>query len=202
MPSLSDEVTSKSINNGGKAAKATLEASGKAAKKALKAGETLIKGLCLVILDGGAFTSESVMKAVKDAAFRKNGGVRYSKNSIDIGTLQKSGHIHKLDESVAADAMKYFDEQCQKYDVKYSAMRDDSNPGKPAYMVFFEGKDTDMIMHVMQEAYKAYMKDAEKGRKAPGKSKGKTSQKRGKESVRAKLAFFGIGLQLGTGNAM
>lgn len=181
MPSLSDEMTSKSINDGGKAVKATLQATEKTVKETLKAGGTLIKGICLVILDGGAFTSESVMKAVKEAAFRKNGGVLYSKHSIDIETLQKSGRIHKLEDNVTADVMKHFDEQCQKYGVKYSAMRDDSNPDKPAYMVFFEGKDTDMIMHVLQESYKAYMK---------------------RESIKAKLAFFGIGLQLGTGNVM
>lgn len=193
MNSLTDELSSKAISDGSKAIKGSLELSGKAAKETLKTGETLIKGICLVMLDGGAFTTENVMKAVNKVAFKKTGDIKYSKNNIDIAALQKSGHVYKIDENVTADVMKYFDEQCKKYNVKYSAMKDERNPDKPAYMVFFEGKDTDMIKLALEGSYKDYMKAKEK---AP------SNQKKGRESVRTKLAFFGIGLQLGTENGM
>ena len=89
--------------------------------------------------------------------------------------------------------MQHFDAQCKKYGVKYSAMLDERNPDKTAYMVFFEGKDSNLILHVMEEAYKDYIKAAENNEKNPTeKSKGKKAEKspQKRESVKAKLAFF------------
>lgn len=201
MANLTDEITSKVINDGTKAAQASLKAAQKVTKETLKAGEAAVKGICLLILDGGAFTTENVMKAVKSVAFKKTGDVKYSKNNIDITALQKSGRVSKLDENVAADVMKHFDAQCKKYGVKYAAMKDERNPDKPAYMIFFEGKNSEMILHVMQEACKEYI-EAQKGKKAPKHAKRDKQKDTGRESVKAKLAFFGIGLQLGIKSAM
>ena len=203
MANLSDEITSKAINDGTKAAKESLKAAQKVAKETLKAGEAAVKGICLLILDGGAFTTENVMKAVKSVAFKKTGDVKYSKNNIDIAALQKSGRVFKLDENVTADVMKHFDAQCKKYGVKYAAMKDERDPDKPAYMVFFEGKNSEMILHVMQEAYKDYMKELEAQKNPKSKHAKRDKHKdSGRESVKAKLAFFGIGLQLGIKSAM
>ena len=206
MANLSDEITSKAINDGTKAAKESLKAAQKVTSEALKAGETAVKGICLLILDGGAFTTENVMKAVKSVAFKTTGDLKYSKNNIDITALQKSGRVYKLDENVTADVMKHFDAQCKKYGVKYAAMKDERNPDKPAYMVFFEGKKSEMILHVMQEAYKDYMEtlEAQKEEKVPKSKHVKRDKHKdtGRESVKAKLAFFGIGLQLGIKSAM
>ena len=143
------------------------------------------------------------MKAVKSVAFKKTGDVKYSKNNIDIAALQKSGRVFKLDENVTADVMKHFDAQCKKYGVKYAAMKDERDPDKPAYMVFFEGKNSEMILHVMQEAYKDYMKELEAQKNPKSKHAKRDKQKNTRrESVKAKLAFFGIGLQLGIKSAM
>lgn len=206
MANLSDEIASKAINDGAKAAQASLKTAQKVAKESLKAGEAAVKGICLLILDGGAFTTENVMKAVKSVAFKKTGDVKYSKNNIDITALQKSGRVYKMDENVTADVMKHFDAQCKKYGVKYAAMKDERNPDKPAYMVFFEGKNSEMILHVIQEAYKDYMEtlEAQKEEKAPKRKHAKRDKQKNtsRESVKAKLAFFGIGLQLGIKSAM
>lgn len=202
MPSLSDELTSKMIDDGVKAAGNSLKAANKIAKETLKTSQTVVKGICLLILNGGDFTTENVMKAVKNVAFKKTRDVKYSKNNIDISKLRESGKVHKLDETLTAEVMKSFDEQCKKYGVKYSAMKDDNNPDKPAYMVFFEGKDTDMIFHVLQESCKSYMNaEKEKKNKSPNKRSLKNKQKE-RESVKAKLAFFCVGLQIGIENGM
>lgn len=203
MAYLSDEIASKAINDGTKAARESLKAAQKVTSEALKAGEAAVKGICLLILDGGAFTTENVMKAVKSVAFKKTGDVKYSKNNIDITALQKSGRVFKLDENITADVMKHFDAQCKKYGVKYAAMKDERNPDKPAYMVFFEGKNSEMILHVMQEAYKDYI-EAQKEEKVPNRKHAQRDQQKntGRESVKAKLAFFGIGLQLGIKSAI
>lgn len=206
MANLSDELASKAINDGMKATQTSLKAAQKVTKETLKAGEAAVKGICLLLLDGSAFTTENVMKAVKSVAFKKTGDVKYSRNNIDIAALQKSGHVYKIDENITADVMKHFDAQCKKYGVKYAAMKDERNPDNPAYMVFFEGKNSEMILHVMQEAHKDYIRELEmqKDEKASArKYVQKDKQKNvGRESVKAKLAFFGIGLQLGTKSAM
>ena len=93
-------------------------------------------------------------------------------------------------EDVAADVMKHFDRHCKKYGVKYSAIH---NVREKNYTIFFEGKKSDTILRVMQEAFKDY---AEEVQNKKGKSlnrdkdvkKEKGPEKR--ESVKAKLAFF------------
>lgn len=74
-------------------------------------------------------------------------------------------------------------------------MKDTREQDKPSYMVFFEGKDTNLIMQALREAYKDYAeeqqrtKDAEKDKpQKEEKEKSESSPKR--ESVKAKLAFF------------
>lgn len=183
MPSLTDELTSKAINE--RAVQNSAKAAVKAAAETLKAGEAAVKGICLLLLNGSDFTTKNVMKAVKAVAFKKTGDIKYAKNNIDISTLQKSGKVYKIDENVTSDVMQHFDKYSRKYGIKYSAMKDERNPDKPSYMVFFEGKNSDMILHMMQEAYKDYM-DAEKN----GKRVSKQPEPSKRESVKAKLAFF------------
>ncbi|MCM1427836.1 MAG: PcfB family protein [Eubacterium sp.] len=203
MGSLSDEMMAKAISSdSAKAVQTALKTAQGAAKEALKVGEKAVKGICLLILDGSAFTTENVMKAVRYAAFKSSGDVKYSKNNIDIEVLQKSGKVKKIEENIVADVMKYFDEQCKKHGVKYSAMKDERNPDKPAYMVFFEGKNSDLIYSVLQESYKDYMHAQEQETTPDRKREKQNVTQKSKESVKAKLAFFGIGLQLGIENAM
>lgn len=202
MPSLTDEITSKTINDGVKVAQNSLKVAKDTVKKTKEAGEAVIKGICLLILDGGAFTTENVMKAVKNVAFKKTGDIKYSKNNIDIAKLRESGNVHKIDSTITDEVMHHFDEQCKKYGIKYSAMQDDHNPDKPAYMIFFEGKDSDMIFHVLQESYKDYM-DVKKSDKRKGRVKQNArNEQKERESVKSKLAFFCVGLQIGMENGM
>lgn len=196
-----------------KTAEATLKALNevkKNAKDGKEATKGIVKGICLLMLDSTEFTVDTVMAAVKKVAFKKTGDIKYSRNNINISKLRKSGHVYQVEENILQDAMKYFDAQCKKFGIKYTAMKDtrgeDKPDYKPSYMVFFEGKDSNLILNVLQEAYKDYAenqqkaKDAEKaghGKESPEKQSGdKHSRKTGKdqpekrESVKAKLAFF------------
>lgn len=185
MPSLTDELTSKAINDGSKGIQNSAKAAVKATAETLKTGRSVVKGICLLLLNGTEFTTKNVMNAVKAAAFKRTGDIKYAKNNIDIATLQKSGRVYKVEENITSEVMQHFDKYSRKYGIKYSAMKDERNPDKPAYMVFFEGKNSDMILHMMQEAYKDYM-ETEKS----GKRESKQPEQPKRESVKAKLAFF------------
>lgn len=194
MSSLTDELTGKTLDSGKQAA----VLSAKAAKKvvtATKEGAEAVKGICLLLIEGGDFTTEKVMKAVRDVAFKKTGDIKFSKNNIDISKLRESGKVFHVDQNIQENVMKFFDEQCKKHGVRYSAMKDtrdsDKPDYKPSYMVFFEGRDSEVILNVLQESYKDYMKAKEQGKEKRGLFRGKqknTPEKR--ESVKAKLAFF------------
>lgn len=179
MPSITDDISSKEL--------ADVKDS---AIKAARSVPSAIKGLCLILTDVTEFTAKNVMVAVKNKVYKKTGNIKYSANNINMAKLAKSGRIHKVDEEVTAEVMKYFDKQCKRYRVKYSAMKDERNPDKPSYMVFFEGKDSELILHMMEESYKDYIKAAENNeKKSSGKEKDQgKSEKR--DSVKAKLAFF------------
>lgn len=187
MPSITDDITSKTVNDAKSTAKVTIEKA--------RAVKPAIKGLCLILYDGADFTAQNVMIAVKNKVYAKTGNIKYSANNINISKLKESGKIHKVDENITAEVMQHFDAQCKKYGVKYSAMLDERNPDKPAYMVFFEGKEANIILHVMEEAYKDYINAAKNDEKNPAaqeKGKGKKAEKspQKRESVKAKLAFF------------
>lgn len=79
--------------------------------------------------------------------------------------------------------MRHFDKACKDAGVKYSAMKDEREAQNPQYYIFYEGKTADVILHVMQEAYKGYMAEQEQKAKNPDRSNTR-------ESIRAKLAFF------------
>lgn len=197
MSSLTDELTGKTLDSG----KQTAVLSAKAAKKVVKAtkeGAEAVKGICLLLIEGGDFTTEKVMKAVRDVAFKKTGDIRFSKNNIDISKLRESGKVYQVEQNIQENVMKFFDEQCKKHGVKYSAMKDtrdsDKPDYKPSYMVFFEGRDSEVILNTLRESYKDYMdavKENEKGEKKQGlfKKKQKDNPEK-RESVKAKLAFF------------
>lgn len=177
--SITDEIMNKAPDNVAKASDMTL--------KAAKEATGTVKGICLLLLDGAGFTESSVMKAVKDVAFKKTGDIKFSKQNIDIEKLRKSGHVYKVDDSILEETMRAFDRHCKKYGIKYSAMIDKKDEGtpdyKPTYMVFFEGEDDTLIMNALAEAYAEYAKHEKV--KATAKE---IPQQR--ESVKAKLAFF------------
>lgn len=212
MPSITDDLMGKTLEGGKKTAETTLKTL-KEAKSGIKEAEGVVKGICLLLLDGAGFTADAVMHAVRNAAFSKTGDIRFSNNNIDIGKLKKSGHVHQIEENVLQDAMKYFDQYCRKFKIKYSAMIDTRGEGKPdyapSYMVFFEGKDSELILSALQEAYKDYANDQQrikdmdrsgqhKDRQESQDSSERNQEKREsnreepekRESVKAKLAFF------------
>lgn len=209
MPNLTDELMGKTSEG----AKKAVETSAKVLKEAkggLKEAEESIKGICLLLIKGAAFNVDEVMSAVKNVAFKRTGDIKFSKNNIDVSELRKTGHVYAVEENILQDAMKYFDKHCKECGVKYSAMKDtrgENKPDyKPSYMVFFQGKDTDLILHVLQEAYKDYaeeqqkdkeaekydrgINEPEKNQKREKRQKGNQEQPEKRESVKAKLAFF------------
>lgn len=146
-------------------------------QKSLKAGA---KGICLILGKGVGFTEKSVMAAVKEVAFLTTGDIKYSRKNIEISKFQKNPDVKVVSEAVTADVMKHFDKYCRKYGVKYSAVRDRK---EDSYIIFFEGKKSEVILKVMQDAFKDYAtshKKQDMKKDAPVK----------KESVKAKLAFF------------
>ena len=201
--SITDEIMSKAPDNAAKASDMALKAA-KEGREGIKAAAGTVKGICLILGKSVSFTESSVMKAVKAVAFKKTGDIKYSKNNIDVAKLRESGHVYKVDDNILAEVMGCFDEQCKKYGIKYSAMMDtrdkDKEDYKPSYMVFFEGRDSDTIYHVLQEAYKDYEERQKQEKQSEQEEKTEKrrgrKQERGKEkpeereSVRAKLAFF------------
>ncbi len=208
--SITDDIMSKAPDHVAKASDVTLKAVN-VARGGIKDAAGTVKGICLILGKGVQFTESSVMNAVRAVAFKKTGDIKYSKNNIDISKLRKSGHVYKVEDHLLAEVMGCFDEQCKKYGIKYSAMKDTRGEGKPdyqpSYMIFFEGRDSDMILSVLQEAWKDYdekqkqdkeaeerkenqtEEQAKKGwRKNNNKTKDNEPEKR--ESVKAKLAFF------------
>ncbi len=204
MPSITDDLMGKTPEG----AKKTVETSAKALKEmkaGMKEAEATVKGICLLLINGSGFTADAVMNAVRKVAFRKTSDIKFSKNNIDISELRKSGHVYQVEENILQEAMKYFDKHCKERGVKYSAMKDTRNKDKPAYMVFFEGKDSDLILGVLREAYKDYaeeqqkMKEAEKSdreadepdkRQKHNRRQKKNQEPEKRESVKTKLAFF------------
>lgn len=206
MSSITDELMGKTPEAAKKTVVTTLKAM-KGVRSGIKEAGSAVKGICILLMKGTDFTTDSVMRAVHDVAFRRTGDIKYSKNNIDISKLRKSGHVYPMEENILQETMKYFDQQCKKYGIKYSAMKDtrgeDKLDYKPSYMVFFEGRDTDLIMQALQEAYKDYaeeqqhdkserkeeQKDQHDKRK-DGKLNENAKKPEQRESVKAKLAFF------------
>lgn len=203
--SITDDIMNKAPDNISKASDMTLKAA-REAGAGIKDAVGTVKGICLLLLNGAEFTESSVMKAIKEVAFKKTGDIKFSKQNIDIEKLRQSGHVYKVEDNIVADVMKIFDKQCKKHGVKYSAMVDtrgeEKSDYKPSYMVFFEGKDDTLIINALTEAYKDYAeqqktKDAEKGNPQNKKNKQRFGRKQDqgqdpgqRESVKAKLAFF------------
>lgn len=183
MPSLTDDLMAKAAkkaaDKGPQAIANMLDGAG----KGVKTGGKALKGICLMLGKGVNFTTENVMNAINEKVLQKTGDIRFSRRNVSIDELSKSGFVKKIDDAVTADVMRHFDKACKDAGVKYSAMKDEREPHNPQYYIFYEGKTADVILHVMQEAYKDYM--AEQEQKSKGLDKGNT-----RESVRAKFAFF------------
>lgn len=212
MPSVTDDLLSKTSENAKKTASMSLKAM-KEVKSGVREAGGAVKGICLVLIGGAEFTADAVMNAVREAVYKKTGDIRFSKNNINISRLRESGHVYQVEENVLQEAMKYFDQECKKYGVKYTAMKDtrgeDKPDYKPSYMVFFEGKDSNLILRVLQEAYKDYAEDQQRakdagkddhgndrseekqnGNRDRSQEKETKKQPEKRESVKAKLAFF------------
>lgn len=199
--SITDDIMGKAPDNIGKASDMALKAV-KEGREGLNDAAGAVKGICLLLGKGVGFSEANVMKAVKAVAFKKTGDIKFSNANIDISKLRKSGHVYRVEENILAEVMGGFDAQCKKHGIKYSAMKDTRGEGKPdykpSYMVFFEGRDSDMILSVLQEAYKDYAEkqEQEKGQDKTEEKKGrwrktdKTVNPEKRESVKAKLAFF------------
>lgn len=183
--SITDEIMGKAPDQISKASDTALKGTKNAAR--------VVKGICLLLVKTGEFSEATVMQAVKNVAFKKTGDVKYSKNNIDIEKLRQSGNVYKVEDNTLAEVMGAFDKQCKKYGIKYSAMidtRDEGKPDyKPSYMVFFEGKDDKLIMEALAEAYVEYEKH-EKVKAIAADVTPKKEKGRQRESVKAKLAFF------------
>lgn len=199
--SITDEIMSKAPDNVAKVSDITLKAA-KEAKAGIKDAAGAVKGICLLLGKGVGFSEANVMKAVKAVAFKKTGDIKFSNANIDISKLRKSGHIYRVEENILAEVMGGFDAQCKKHGIKYSAMKDtrgEGKPGyKPSYMVFFEGRDSDTILSVLQETYKDYAdkqeqekeQDKSEEKKGRWRKTDKTVNPEKRESIKAKLAFF------------
>lgn len=178
MPSLSDDITSKAFDK----APQTVKEIAKGADVGIKTTEKAFKGICLILGKGVGFTTENVMNAVKEKALKKTGDIKYSRRNISIKQLSSSGTVKRIDDAVTGDVMRHFDTACKQHGVKYSAMKDTKDQQNPNYYVFYEGKSADLILHVMEQAYKSYISEKEQ-QKGIGKEKAP-------QSLRAKLAFF------------
>lgn len=186
--SITDEIM-------GKAPDQAMKAAG-GAKDGLKSTAGVVKGICLLLMKSADFSAATVMQAVRNVALKQTGDIKYSKNNIDITKLRESGHVYKMDDSITAEVMGAFDNQCKKYGIKYSAMvdtRDEGKPDyKPSYMIFFEGKDDTLIINAITQAYLDYEKHQKVDvRQRLGKENDqKQDDPKQRESVKAKLAFF------------
>lgn len=188
--SLTDELSNKMLNQAESAAQHVLRGTNPAVhaagtvirgteKAAATASKSALKGICLII-KGGAFTTETIMRKTAEVV---TGDIKFSKRNLHIDKLKKSGKVTMVKDNVTADVMKYFDKHCKKFGVHYTAMKDKNNP---SYYVFFNNKDSAVILKVMKLAYQDYDKAAKKGL---DKSKAHRDVKP-RESVKAKLAFF------------
>ncbi len=148
--------------------------------KILKSSSKTTVKICIALAKGTTFTAKNLFKALKKSAYLSTKDIKYSSKNISIDELQKSGNIKVMDESTSAEVMHYFDKGCRKYHVKYSAMKDTTDKNNPQYLIFFEGKNDQIILNVMKEATKEYV-ESRKEKKNPEKNK---------ESVLAKLKFF------------
>lgn len=192
--SLTDDIYNKMLNKAESSAQQILQGNNPAVraagtvikrteKAAAGAGKTALKGICLII-KGGAFTTENIMRKTAEVV---TGDIKFSKRNLHIDELKKSGRVTMVEDNVTADVMKYFDKHCKKFGVHYTAMKDKADKNNPSYYVFFNNKDSAVILKVMKLAYQDYDKAVKKGL-----LKTKASNKEGepRESVKAKLAFF------------
>ncbi len=178
MSSLTDDIMDKVPGNVQKGSSMAL----KAGKEVVKGTEKLtdnVKGLCVILLKGLDFTTDNVMNAVKDVAFKASKDVKYSSHNISVDQLKKSGKVFKVDDMVSGDVMKHFDKHCRKMGIKYSAMKD-CREGQPSYILFFQGNDSDLIFQAMQNGYRDYNKQ----------KASRLDKQEPRESVKAKLSFF------------
>lgn len=178
MPSLSDDITSRAFDK----APQTAKEFAKGADVSFRATGKAIKGICLVLGKGVGFTTKNVMNAVKEKALKETGDIKYSRRNINIKQLSQSGTVKRIDDAITSDVMRHFDAACKQHGVKYSAMKDTKDQQNPQYYVFYEGKSADLILHVMEQAYKEFISEQQKGKDV--------EKEKAPEGIRAKMAFF------------
>lgn len=179
---LTDEAMASLVNNTSSIARDAGRIVQPVAEVGLKGAKAGIKGICLILGKGIKFTEKNVMAAVKEVAFLSTKNIKYSSSNIEINKFQKNPDVKAISEAVTADVMKHFDKHCKKCGVKYAAVH---NRKEDTYTIFFEGKKSEIILKVMQDAFKDYATSHKQ------KTKGKENDSPvKKESVKAKLAFF------------
>ena len=75
MPSLSDDIASKTLDKAPQTAKMLA----KGADTGIRTTGKAIKGICLILGKGVGFTTKNVMNAVKEKALKKTGDIKYSR---------------------------------------------------------------------------------------------------------------------------
>ena len=179
---LTDEAMASLVNNTSSITRDAGRIVQPVAEAGLKGAKAGIKGICLILGKGIKFTEKNVMAAVKEVAFLSTKNIKYSSSNIEINKFQKNPDVKAVNEAVTADVMKHFDKHCKKCGVKYAAVH---NSKEDTYTIFFEGKKSEIILKVMQDAFKDYAMSHKQ------KTKGKENDSPvKKESVKAKLAFF------------
>ena len=178
MPSLSDDIASKTLDKAPQTAKMLA----KGADTGIRTTGKAIKGICLILGKGVGFTTKNVMNAVKEQALKKTGDIKYSRRNINIKQLSQSGTVKKIDDAITGDVMRHFDAACKQHGVKYCAMKDTKDQQNPQYYVFYEGRSADLILHVMEQAYKEYISEQQKGKDI--------AKEKAPEGLRAKLSCF------------
>lgn len=185
--SLTDDMTAAMASKAPEIAKETA----KVTKGTVNASKEVTKGICLMLGKGVSFTSQNVMNAIKQVAFISTKDIKFSKRNINIDDFQKNRDVKMVGEAVTGEVMKYFDQHCKQYGVKYSAIY---NTKENNYTIFFEGKKTDVIFKVLQESFKDYSDEMKNkkdvGEKNDNKNVKKEKEPESRESVKAKLAFF------------
>lgn len=201
VEAVGKETFDKSAQMAMKGARVGAQAATKSLKIGTKVAGKTIKGICLILGKGAEFTTRNVMKAVRDLAYNKTGNIEFSNQNIDMEQLQQSGQVSKIEDKITEEVMKHFNDQCKRFGVKYSAMKDERDPDNPSYMIFYNGKSAEIILQAMKEAYKDYV-EAQKHKDNPDKDQAKAAKDKGlfgrrkekknesRDSVRAKLAFF------------
>lgn len=148
--------------------------------------EELERKTVALVFKASKFTAETFAKAVKMALDK---GIEVSKEPELTGEMSvkdlvgKGGGAKSIE--VADDAIKTFRKVANKYKVDFAIHKDDSEQ-PPKFIVFFQGKDADVIKqtfkefvyeHEKEKSEKSIREELKKKQKEVDKNKEKAQQK-------------------------